>query len=117
VSAAQARYDESVALYQARARQAVREVEQALVTLQSTQERVADAIAAENGYRAWQDATEARYKAGLASLAELEDARRIQLTAADALVALRLERIQAWIDLYRAAGGGWTRSAPPPSQP
>ncbi|MCW5638943.1 MAG: TolC family protein, partial [Rubrivivax sp.] len=98
-------------------RQAVREVEQALVTLQSTQARVADATTAEAGYRAWQDATEARYQGGLASLAELEDARRTRLAAADALVALRLERIQAWIDLYRAAGGGWTRPAATPGQP
>lgn len=111
VTAAQARYDEALALYQARVRQAVREVEQALVTLRSTQERVADAGIAEAGYRTWQDATEARYRGGLASLSELEDARRTRLAAADALVALRLERIQAWIDLYRAAGGGWTRSA------
>jgi outer membrane protein, multidrug efflux system len=117
VSAAQARYDEAVALYQGRVRQAVREVEQALVTLRSTQERVADASTAEAGYRAWQDGTEARYKAGLASLAELEDARRTRLAAADALVALRLERIQAWIDLYRAAGGGWTPSDATVRQP
>lgn len=117
VAAAQARYDESVALYQSQVRQAVREVEQALVTLQSTHQRVADASAAETGYRAWQDATDARYKGGLASLPELEDARRTRLAAADALVALRLERIQAWIDLYRAAGGGWTPSTADLRQP
>ncbi len=101
-----------VALYEARVRQAAREVEQALVALQSTADRVTDARTAEAGYRAWQDATEARYTAGLASLSELEDARRTRLAAADALVALQQERIQAlWIDLYRAAGGGWTSAA------
>jgi multidrug efflux system outer membrane protein len=111
VDAARARYDESVALYQARVRQAVREVEQALVTLQSTAERVADADMAEAGYRDWLSATEARYHGGLASLVELEDARRTRLASTDALVQLKLERIQAWIDLYRAAGGGWTPAA------
>ncbi len=111
VAAARARYDESIALYQARVRQAVREVEQALVALQSTAERAADAASAQAGYQSWLNATEARYQAGLASLVELEDARRIRLAAADALVALQLERIQAWIDLYRAAGGGWTSAA------
>jgi multidrug efflux system outer membrane protein len=66
-----------------------------------------------DGARAlWHDArvvvaTEARYQGGLASLVELEDARRTRLASADALVSLRLERIQAWIALYRAAGGGW----------
>jgi multidrug efflux system outer membrane protein len=111
VAGARARYTESVALYQAQVRQAVREVEQALVALQSTGERVADAVTADAGYRAWLDATEARYNGGLASLVELEDARRIRLAAADALVLLQRERIQAWIDLYRAAGGGWTAAA------
>lgn len=73
-----------------------------------------DARIAEAGYREWQEATEARYKAGLASLAELEDARRTRLVAADGLMALRLERILAWIDLYRAAGGGWTSASAAP---
>jgi len=110
LTSAQARYDESVALYRARVRQAVREVEEALVQLQGTSARVADANNADAGYRAWLDATETRYQAGLASLVELEDARRTRLAAADTLVVLQLERIQAWIALYRAAGGGWTRS-------
>lgn len=114
VEAARARYDESVALYQARVRQAVREVEQALVTLHSTAQRVADADAAEAGYRDWLVATEARYRGGLASLVELEDARRTRLASSDALVVLKLERIQAWIDLYRAAGGGWTSATNTP---
>jgi len=117
VDAARARYDEAVALYQARVRQAVREVEQALVSLQSTAERVADADTAEAGYRDWLSATEARYRGGLASLVELEDARRTRLASTDALVVLKLERMQAWIDLYRAAGGGWTAAAANSDQP
>lgn len=108
VQAAQARYDEAAFLYRARARQAVREVEQALVNLQSTAARGDDAGLAYEGYRASLTATEARYNGGLASLVELEDARRSALASADALVVLQRERIQAWIALYRAAGGGWT---------
>ncbi len=108
VQAAQARYDEAAFLYRARARQAVREVEQALVNLQSTAARGDDAELAYEGYRASLTATEARYNGGLASLVELEDARRSALASADALVVLQRERIQAWIALYRAAGGGWT---------
>ena len=108
VQAAQARYDEAVFLYQARVRQAVREVEQALVNLQSTAARSGDAALAYDGYHASLTATEARYNGGLASLVELEDARRSALASADALVVLQRERIRAWIALYRATGGGWT---------
>ena len=107
VQAAQARYDEAAFLYHAKVRQAVREVEQALVNLQSTADRGEDAAQAYEGYRASLVSTEARYNGGLASLVELEDARRSALASADALVVLQRERIRAWIALYRAVGGGW----------
>lgn len=115
VDAAQAHYEEAVALYTARVRQAVREVEEALVTLQSTADRSSDAAVATEGYRASFNATESRYQAGLASLVELEDARRTALAAETALVTLQRERAMAWTALYRAAGGGWTPDAPAPT--
>lgn len=115
VDAAQARYIEAATLYDARARQAVSEVEQALVRLQATGARSESARSAASGYRASLDATTARWRAGLASLVELEDARRTALAAESALLALQHERQLAWIALYRAAGGGWDASAPEPS--
>ncbi len=117
VTAAQARYDEALAIYQGKVRQAVRETEEALVALQSTAARADDAQTAEAGYRDWFLATEARYKGGLASLVELEDARRTRLVSANTTVGLQLERIQAWIALYRAVGGGWTIQAQMEPQP
>lgn len=112
VKAAEARYEEAVALYGSRVRQAVREVESALVALDSARSRSGDARVASEGYRASFTATEARYRGGLASLVELEDARRSALASETALVSLQREQIGAWISLYRAAGGGWTRPAP-----
>ena len=108
VDAAKARYDNAVAAYRASARQAVREVEEALVNLQSTAARSNDAQVAMDGYRIAFVATEDRYKQGLGSLLELEDARRTRLAAENAVVTLQRERNAAWIALYRAAGGGWT---------
>jgi outer membrane protein TolC len=102
-----ARYDAAAAVYSAQVRRAVSEVEQALVQLASTDTRSADANQAAAGYRRSFEATEARWRAGLASLVELEDARRTSLAAQTALVALRQERMSAWIALYRAVGGGW----------
>lgn len=109
--AAQARYEEAVVLYAARVRQAVREVEEALVTLEAARERSEDARIAVEGYRASFVATEARYRSGLGSLIELEDQRRLMLVAELNLVALQRERMAAWIALYRALGGGWERPA------
>jgi NodT family efflux transporter outer membrane factor (OMF) lipoprotein len=112
IDAAQARYEEAVAAYRARVRQAVREAEEALVNLQSTAARRDDARVAVEGFRTSYEATEARYKSGLASLIELEETRRSRLAAENALVALERERRAAWIALYRAAGGGWDAPAP-----
>jgi outer membrane protein TolC len=50
----------------------------------------------------------------LGSLFELEDARRTALSAQTAVLGLRQERANAWIALYRAAGGGWQAPGPTP---
>jgi outer membrane protein TolC len=110
--AAMARYDEAVIAYRASARRAVSEVEQALVNLHSSTARSGDAMVSLDGYRAAFVAAEDRYKNGLGSLLELEDARRTRLAAENAVVTLQRERSAAWIALYRAAGGGWTPPAP-----
>lgn len=107
--AARVRYDEAVTVYQARVRQAVREVEGALVTLDSTRRREADARRAVEGFRTSLAAAEARWKSGLGSLIEFEDQRRQALAAQSALVTLQQERAEALVALYRSAGGGWSR--------
>jgi len=108
VAAAQARYTQAQSDYRARLRTAVREVEEALVTLQSTAARGDDAQVASDGYAASFRATEARYRGGLASLFELEDARRSATQSQVQLIDLKSERSAAWIALYRALGGGWS---------
>ena len=105
--AAQARYDEAVAVYRAQVRRALREVEAGLVALQSTAERDADARLAAQDFEASLRATQARQKGGLASLFDLETARRNALAAQGALIELQRERAVAWITLYRALGGGF----------
>lgn len=108
VEAARARYDSAVAQYRGQVRTAVREVEEALVQLDSARARRADAQAAAQGYSAALTATRARYESGLASLLELEDARRTALAAQTTLITLQQEALTAWVALYRAVGGGWT---------
>lgn len=107
VAAARASYDEAAVSYRAKVRQAVREVEEALVNLDSNQVRAADAQSAADGYRASFDGTAARYRSGLANLVELEEAHRLKLAADTALVTVQQQRSTAWIALYRAVGGGW----------
>ncbi|MGD7482351.1 hypothetical protein ACQCP9_19445, partial [Ralstonia pseudosolanacearum] len=50
---------------------------------------------------------------GAGSLLQLEDVRRTTLSASQSLAAVRLERAQAWVALYKAVGGGWSEDAAP----
>ncbi|QBE67349.1 efflux transporter outer membrane subunit [Pseudoduganella lutea] len=109
VAAAQERYEAAVTSYRGSVRQAVSEVEQALVNLQGTDLRAVQAQAALEGYRASFTAAEDLYRNGMGSLLQLEDARRTRLAAENAMIAVQRERSAAWIALYRAAGGGWNR--------
>lgn len=113
VDAAIARYDQAVIQYRASVRQAVREVETALVNQASSALRAVDAQVALDGYRAFYVGADSRYRNGLASLLELEEARRTRLAAENAVVNLQREQRLAWVALYRAAGGGWTAPGTP----
>lgn len=107
-SAARVRYDAAVSVYQARLRKAIQEVESALVALDSTALRSADARLAVDGFERSYRATATSFQAGLVSLFELEDARRSMTGAQRERIELDRERLIAWIALYRAAGGGWS---------
>lgn len=109
--AARAAYDAAVSAYRAQVRQAVREVEEQLLTLDSLGRRQADVDTAAAAYRRAYEGAQARHRAGLGNLVELEDARRIALAAQALQAQWQLERVSAWIALYRAVGGGWEPGA------
>lgn len=113
VAATAAAYDDAVRQYAAALRGAVREVEEALVALAATAARRADAQAAAADFEAALQAVDARQRGGLASLFELEDARRSAVAARGALIELDRERATAWVSLARALGGGWIPDARP----
>ncbi len=111
VKSAEANYAATVAVYRSKVRNAVREVEEALVNLQSTESRAEDTKVSTQGYTESLAATQSRFSQGLASLVELEDARRNALASESAQLALGLERNRAWVSLYRALGGGFEPTA------
>jgi multidrug efflux system outer membrane protein len=97
--AAKARYAEAVSAYRANVRQAVREVEEALVNLDATDARTTDADSAVQNYQASFNATQARYSSGLASLFELEDSRH-----RPPRLRRRHEKNETFHSRHRAAG-------------
>jgi NodT family efflux transporter outer membrane factor (OMF) lipoprotein len=114
VVASRARYDEALSAYRGLVRGAVREVEAALVTLESSARRVEDTKIAVEGFEVSLRATDARFRGGLGSLFDLEEARRSALISQSSLIELQREYVAAWINLYRALGGGWSADTPPP---
>jgi outer membrane protein TolC len=117
VDAYKAQYAAADAVYRAKVRDAVREVEEALVRLDSAAAREADTATSARGYRANLAAAQAKLQAGLGSVLELEDARRLSIAADATLDTLAQERVAAWIALYRAAGGGWEPEPPNRTSP
>lgn len=102
--------DETFTSYRSKVRTAVKEVEQALVTLDSTAKRAQSAQDAASSYKDALASTEVKYQSGFANIIELEETRRSSLQADSSIVGLNKERNNAWISLYRAAGGGWTKA-------
>ena len=110
VEAKSVKLDETFTSYRSKVRTAVKEVEQALVTLDSTTKRAQSAQDAAASYRAALASTEIKYQSGFANIIELEETRRSSLQAESNILSLKKERNNAWISLYRAAGGGWTEA-------
>lgn len=113
--AARAAHDDAQRQYLAALRQAVRDVEDALVRVEASARREPDIRDAAQALDAVLKAVEARWQGGLASQFELEDARRNAFAAASLYVDLQRERLEAAIALYRALGGGWHAADPSPA--
>lgn len=119
VVTARANYQTALASFRQGVRTAVKEVERALVNLDSATRRVDEAQRAADDYRRYFQATESNWRAGLESLLTLEEARRSALSAEITLITVQRDRVEYWIALYKALGGGWRPAAPasPPAEP
>ena len=108
VDTAKIAYQAAEVNYRSQARRAVREVEDALIRLNSLVLRDTEAEIASKGYRQSLTASEEKFKFGLASILDLEEVRRLSVNADNILASVRRDRVNAMIALYRAVGGGWT---------
>lgn len=106
VEAAKSRYEEALADFRSKTRSAIQEVEDALTRYAAAHERTENARLAANQYQQFFDAVDGRYHEGASNLLELEDARRVMLSAQQTLLGVQQERLQAWVALNRSTGGG-----------
>jgi len=107
VEAARAQYQAVESKFRSKVRTAVKEVEDALVRLDSASQRLPEGRKAVTGYRANFLAVRELFQVGLGNLIDVETSRRNVLSAEMALKELEQEHVSAWIALYRAVGGGW----------
>ena len=108
VTTARAAYDVAYATYRSAVRTAVREVEQALVTLDGAATQAVSARTASESYRRYVGSTETYWRNGGATLLTLEEARRSAISAQVTLIGLERDQVRDWITLYKVLGGGWT---------
>jgi NodT family efflux transporter outer membrane factor (OMF) lipoprotein len=87
---------------------ALQEVENALVALARSQERVEALGNAAESARVAAELARQRYSAGLIDFQSVLDTERTLLSSEDSLASAREFAVQALIRLYKALGGGWT---------
>ena len=107
VEAMRAAYDLSLAAYHATVQRAVQDIEDSLTRVDTVARRGVYADKAAQNFRAYFDSISESYRLGKSSLLELENSRLQSLGSQEALMLVELERAQAWIAVYRAAGGSW----------
>lgn len=100
VQASLASFDGSVLI-------ALREIEQALTTLNAEQQHRAALEQADRSSRIAYGLADARYRAGSISQIELLDAGRNRVAAQAALAESEVSLNTARIDVFKALGGGW----------
>jgi multidrug efflux system outer membrane protein len=110
LQAARARFDQAINRYQQVIQQSLREVSDALISINKlaeerrTRERLVGAT--KDGYRL----ADARYEGGVSSFLEVLDAQRLLFRSQIELVQVRRDQLVAVVQLYRALGGGWQQA-------
>lgn len=100
-------YEERVGQYRKTVLQAFREVEDALVSIRTLDERVAHQQGAQQASQRVAQSVKARFDEGDLDYLAVVDAERTLLYSRQSLLQSEGERVRATVDLVRALGGGW----------
>jgi multidrug efflux system outer membrane protein len=113
VDAAEARFEAAALEYRRAALRAFREVADALVTLRKGREFLEFQRALVATLSDQSRLSRERYQGGVTSYLEVLDTERQSLDAESGLVVAERDVRLAFVDLYRALGGGWDASPSP----
>lgn len=98
------------AKYRQKARDAVKEVEQAMLRLHALEQQTQYSQETEQAYLRTVALSASRLQAGMDSQMDYETRVGEQLQASQALNELHFETLTAWIALYKAVGAGWSNT-------
>ncbi len=115
VAEARAAYDASVAAYRQTVLTAFQGVEDQLAALRVLQSEEAVRLQAEASARRAQEIALNQYSAGLVDYTTVITAQAQALSASEAVVTTRAQRLVASVTLIQDLGGGWTAGDLPPS--
>ena len=104
---AEARREEATLFYQQTIQRAFREVADALVGYRRTREQRATQEQLVASSRDARRLADIRYRGGAASYLEVLDSDTRLFVAENDLVRTQLEELAAFVEIYRALGGGW----------
>ena len=105
--AATARRDQAAFAYRRAALQAFREVDDSLAGVQRSGEQAVALAGQRDALAGALRNASNRYRAGYSAYIDQLDAQRGLLTAELSLVQARADRLNAYVTLYQAMGGGW----------
>ncbi|MFA7602662.1 MAG: efflux transporter outer membrane subunit [Novosphingobium sp.] len=105
------------AAYKSSVLTAMEDIENAIVALQSAQERERQFTIAHNAANASAIMARSQYRAGLTDFTTLNAQEAALISARDGLVRARSDKATALIALYAALGGGWDSSVTPTAPP
>jgi NodT family efflux transporter outer membrane factor (OMF) lipoprotein len=108
IEARGAAQDQAVQTYRAAVLTALSEVEDALIACRRSGERLATLEKAAAAAREAAQLAQQRYEAGVTDLLTVLDAQRTLLGLEDGLLTVRGDHTTAYIQLYKALGGGWS---------
>jgi multidrug efflux system outer membrane protein len=108
VESARARAQQAELSYRSTVLQALREVSNALVATDKIREVIRQNEIRTNASREVLRLQRMRYRAGVVSYLEVLDAERQLFSAEIDDARARLDQLRAYVELYRALGGGWS---------
>jgi NodT family efflux transporter outer membrane factor (OMF) lipoprotein len=108
INAQGAREEQAFQTYRSRVLTALSEVENSLIVCRRTSERLATLEKATAAASQAAKLAQQRYEAGAIDILTVLDSQRTLLNLEDSLFTVRANRTIAYIQLYKALGGGWS---------